>query len=94
VHPYDGDVSVDVSGPVTLSQLEDASWQAADLFRNKVSTQKDYILALLFSERDSDLDKEEMDAALRSSVTSREPRSSPETFACPRPAGGACQERR
>ena len=32
--------------PLTLRRLEDHLWQAADLFRNKVSNQKDYILAL------------------------------------------------
>lgn len=49
---------------MTLRQLEDHLWQAADLFRNKVSNQKDYILALLFFKRASDLYCEEADAAL------------------------------
>lgn len=50
--------------PLTLRRLEDHLWQAADLFRNKVSNQKDYILALLFFKRASDLYKEETDKAL------------------------------
>jgi type I restriction enzyme M protein len=52
------------SAPLTLRRLEDHLWQAADLFRNKVSNQKDYILALLFFKRASDLYKEELEAAL------------------------------
>jgi hypothetical protein len=35
--------------PLTLPRLEAHLWQAADLFRNKVSNQKDYVLALLES---------------------------------------------
>lgn len=50
--------------PLTLRRLEDHLWQAADLFRNKVSNQKDYILALLFFKRASDLYKEETERAL------------------------------
>jgi type I restriction enzyme M protein len=57
-------VAVAASAPITLRQLEDHLWQAADLFRNKVSNQKDYILALLFFKRASDLYKEESEAAL------------------------------
>src|SRR2546422_9103926 len=49
---------------LTLPRLEDHLWQAADLFRNKVSNQKDYILALLFFKRASDLYKEELEVAL------------------------------
>jgi type I restriction enzyme M protein len=49
---------------LTLRRLEDHLWQAADLFRNKVSNQKDYILALLFFKRASDLYKEETEQAL------------------------------
>ena len=44
---------------LTLRRIEDHLWQTADLFRNKVSNQKDYILALLFFKRASDLYKEE-----------------------------------
>lgn len=50
--------------PLALKRLEDHLWQAADLFRNKVSNQKDYILALLFFKRASDLYKEETEVAL------------------------------
>jgi type I restriction enzyme M protein len=49
---------------LTLRRLEDHLWQAADLFRNKVSNQKDYILALLFFKRASDIYGEELEAAL------------------------------
>jgi type I restriction enzyme M protein len=49
---------------LTLRRLEDHLWQAADLFRNKVSNQKDYILALLFFKRASDLYTEELEVAL------------------------------
>ena len=49
---------------LSLRRLEDHLWQAADLFRNKVSNQKDYILALLFFKRASDLYAEEIEAAL------------------------------
>ena len=42
---------------LTLRRLEDHLWQAADLFRNKVSNQKDYILALLFFKRASTAEK-------------------------------------
>lgn len=57
-------MAVAASAPITLRQLEDHLWQAADLFRNKVSNQKDYILALLFFKRASDLYKEESEVAL------------------------------
>jgi type I restriction enzyme M protein len=57
-------VATTESVPLTLRRLEDHLWQAADLFRNKVSNQKDYILALLFFKRASDLYKEELEAAL------------------------------
>jgi type I restriction enzyme M protein len=50
--------------PLALKRLEDHLWQAADLFRNKVSNQKDYILALLFFKRASDLYREETEVAL------------------------------
>ena len=50
--------------PLTLRRLEDHLWQAADLFRNKVSNQKDYILALLFFKRASDVYAEKLDLAL------------------------------
>lgn len=49
---------------LTLARIEAHLWQAADLFRNKVSNQKDYILALLFFKRASDLYREETETAL------------------------------
>ncbi|MCX2969481.1 MULTISPECIES: type I restriction-modification system subunit M [Streptomyces] len=58
------DVTVDITKPISLRKLEDHLWAAADLFRNKVSNQKDYILALLFFKRASDLYKEETAEAL------------------------------
>jgi type I restriction enzyme M protein len=57
-------VAVDPNAALTLRQLEDHLWAAADLFRNKVSNQKDYILALLFFKRASDIYAEETAAAL------------------------------
>lgn len=56
-------MSTTKSAPLTLRRLEDHLWQAADLFRNKVSNQKDYILALLFFKRASDIYSEELEAA-------------------------------
>lgn len=55
---------IDPKSPLTLRALEDHLWAAADLFRNKVSNQKDYILALLFFKRASDSHREETAAAL------------------------------
>lgn len=49
---------------LSLRNLEDHLWAAADLFRNKVSNQKDYILALLFFKRASDIYLEEIEVAL------------------------------
>jgi hypothetical protein len=60
---YDECMATTSSVPLTLRRLEDHLWQAADLFRNKVSNQKDYILALLFFKRASDLYAEELEAA-------------------------------
>jgi len=57
-------MAIDPTKPITLRQLEDHLWAAADLFRNKVSNQKDFILALLFFKRASDLYKEETSTAL------------------------------
>src|SRR3954471_14199428 len=57
-------MAIDVAQPLTLRQLEDHLWASADLFRNKVSNQKDFILALLFFKRASDLYGEETAAAL------------------------------
>jgi len=57
-------MAIDPKSPLTLRALEDHLWAAADLFRNKVSNQKDYILALLFFKRASDSHREETAAAL------------------------------
>jgi type I restriction enzyme M protein len=57
-------MAVAESGPLTLSQLEAHLWRSADLFRNKVSNQKDYILALLFFKRASDIYDEDTEKAL------------------------------
>src|SRR4051794_31940498 len=46
-------MAIDITAPINLKQLEDHLWASADLFRNKVSNQKDYILALLFFKRAS-----------------------------------------
>ncbi len=60
----DGSKPASEVSSLTLRRLEDRLWQAADLFRNKVSNQKDYILALLFFKRASDIYGEELEAAL------------------------------
>lgn len=57
-------MAIDPKSPLTLRALEDHLWAAADLFRNKVSNQKDYILALLFFKRASDRHREETAVAL------------------------------
>jgi hypothetical protein len=61
---YDSPNGHDRARPPDLRRLEDHPWQAADLFRYKISNQKDYILALLFFKRASDLYEEELSAAL------------------------------
>ena len=66
--PYRGRtvLTVGPAEPATLSlrRLEEHLWQSADLFRNKVSNQKDYILALLFFKRASDVYQAETEVAL------------------------------
>lgn len=57
-------MAIDPNSPLRLRVLEDHLWAAASLFRNKVSNQKDYILALLFFKRASDRHREETAAAL------------------------------
>lgn len=57
-------MAVIATGPLTLSQLENHLWEAAHLFRNKVSNQKDYILALMFFKRASDIYDEDTERAL------------------------------
>src|SRR5680860_1171231 len=53
-------MAINPAQPLTLAALEDHLWKAADLFRNKVSNQKDFILALLFFKRASDMFEEEV----------------------------------
>jgi type I restriction enzyme M protein len=57
-------MAIDPTAPLTLRALEDHLWRSADLFRNKISNQKDYVLALLFFKRASDRHREETAAAL------------------------------
>lgn len=57
-------MAINPSSPLTLRDLEDHLWRAADLFRNKISNQKDYILPLLFFKRASDRFHEERAHAL------------------------------
>src|SRR5687767_12856774 len=57
-------MAIDKTAPLTLRALEDHLWRSADLFRNKISNQKDYVLALLFFKRASDRHREESAAAL------------------------------
>jgi type I restriction enzyme M protein len=57
-------MAIDQHAPLTLSGLEAHLGASADLFRNKISNQKDYVLALLFFKRASDRHREETAAAL------------------------------
>lgn len=57
-------MAIDTASPLTLSSLEDHLLRSADLFRNKISNQKDYILPLLFFKRASDHFQEEQAQAL------------------------------
>lgn len=57
-------MAIDPTAPLTLRALEDHLWRSADLFRNKISNQKDYVLALLFFKRASDRYREETAAAV------------------------------
>ena len=50
---------IDISAPLTLKALGDHLWQSEGLFRNKISNQKDYVLALLFFKRACDRYAEE-----------------------------------
>jgi type I restriction enzyme M protein len=71
-------MAIDPSHPLTLSALEDHLWRAADLFRNKVSNQKDFILALLFFKRASDTFEESVErlaAELEEGLGSEEARA-------------------
>lgn len=59
-------MGIDVAAPLTLRQLEDHLWASADLFRGltDVEVQRDYVLALLFFRRASDVYEEETAAAI------------------------------
>jgi type I restriction enzyme M protein len=57
-------MAIDKTAPLTRRGLEDHLWKSADLFRNKISNQKDYILALLFFRYASDHHREEAAKAL------------------------------
>jgi type I restriction enzyme M protein len=57
---------VDIAAPLSLRALEDHLWASADLFRGltDVEVQRDYVLALLFFKRASDIYNEETEVAL------------------------------
>lgn len=57
-------MTIDPQKPLALKMLEDHLWESADLFRNKISNQKDYVLPLLFFKRASDRFDEERASAL------------------------------
>lgn len=54
-------MAIDASAPLELRTLEDHLWTSADLFRGltDVEVQRDYVLALLFFKRASDIYREE-----------------------------------
>lgn len=55
---------IDPTAPLTVKALGDHLWESEGLFRNKISNQKDYVLALLFFKRACDRYAEETAAAL------------------------------
>jgi type I restriction enzyme M protein len=61
-------MATDPKQPLTLKALEDHLWESADLFRNKISNQKDYVLPLLFFKRASDRFHEERANALENDL--------------------------
>jgi len=61
-------MAIDPQQPLTLKALEDHLWESADLFRNKISNQKDYVLPLLFFKRASDRFREERANALENDL--------------------------
>ncbi len=61
-------MAIDPQQPLTLKALEDHLWESADLFRNKISNQKDYVLPLLFFKRASDRFHEERANALENDL--------------------------
>ena len=57
-------MAISPTSPLTLKALGDHLLQSADLLRNKISNQKDYVLPLLFFKRASDRFHEERASAL------------------------------
>lgn len=59
-------MAIDVAAPLSLRTLEAHLWSSADLFRGltDVEVQRDYVLALLFFKRASDIHGEETGAAI------------------------------
>jgi type I restriction enzyme M protein len=57
-------MAIDISAPLTLRALGDHLWDSENLFRNKISNQKDYVLALLFFKRACDRYAEETATAI------------------------------
>lgn len=57
-------MAIDISSPLTLRALGDHLWESENLFRNKISNQKDYVLALLFFKRACDRYAEETATAI------------------------------
>jgi type I restriction enzyme M protein len=57
-------MAIDISAPLSLKDLGDHLWESENLFRNKISNQKDYVLALLFFKRACDRYAEETAAAI------------------------------
>jgi hypothetical protein len=54
---------IDPTALLTVKALRDHLWESEGLFRNKISNQKDYVLALLFFKRACDRYAEETAAA-------------------------------
>lgn len=57
-------MAIDPTAPLTVKALGDHLWASENLFRNKISNQKDYVLALLFFKRACDRYVEETAAAV------------------------------
>lgn len=57
-------MATDTTAQLTLKALGDHLWESENLFRNKISNQKDYVLALLFFKRASDHHAEELATAI------------------------------
>jgi type I restriction enzyme M protein len=59
-------MAINVATPLSLRALGDHLWRSADLFRGltDVEVQRDYVLALLFVKRASDIHREETEVAI------------------------------